>query len=148
MRENRQEGLLTAVWVGGVVLAAGVVVDLRWHATHGSAEGIGDLVSGHGVIWVGVLAVVLVAAVGVRRMPSVWYAGWGLLLVGAIIYAVSEGLHVWSHAAGHARVLTHVLLQVSKVAVVAGAISATVATRQRARDRPATSSANATPPRE
>lgn len=138
MREQR---LLTAAWMGVAVVAAGVVVDLRWHAEHGTAGGINDLMSGHGLTWVGLLAVVAIAAMGARRLPSVWYAGWGLLLVGAIGYAIFEGLHVWSHETGHARALTHVLMQVSKVAVVAGLISATVATRQRSSDRPATSSA-------
>lgn len=141
MWDHRQQGLLTAAWVGVVVVAAGVVVDLRWHAVHGTAAGIDDLVAGHGLIWVGVLAVVAVAAMGARRLPSVWYAGWGLLLVGAIGYAVAEGLHVWSHETGQAQGLTHMLLQLSKVVVVAGVISATVATRQRPGARPATSSA-------
>lgn len=141
MRAHRHQRLLTAAWIGVAVVAAGVVVDLRWHAQHGTAASINDLISGHALIWVGLLTVVAIAAMGARGLPSVWYVGWRLLLVGAIGYAIFEGLHVWSHETGHARALTHVLMQLSKVAVVAGVISATVATRRRTSDRPATSRA-------
>lgn len=140
--ESREQRLLTAAWGAVAVVAVGVVADVRWHAAHGSADGIDDLVAGHGLIWIGVLVTVAIAAIGARRRSSVWYSGWGLLLAGAIGYAASEGLHVWSHGTGHARVLTHVLMQLSKVGVVAGVISATVATKQRSRDRTVTTSAD------
>lgn len=139
MRQNGARRVLVAAWIAVAVLAAGIVVDLRWHAAHGSAEGSADLAAGHWLIWLGVLAVGIAAAVGAQRLPSAWHVGWRLLLAAAILYAVSEALHVWSHEAGRAPVLTHVLLQVSKVAVVAGIVSATVLTRRRTRDRPGTS---------
>jgi hypothetical protein len=94
--------------------------------------------AGHWLVWVGLLGVIVVAAAGARGSSSRWYAGWRLLLVGAIGYAASEALHVWNHAAGQGDTLSHLLLQAGKVALLAGAISATVTTRQRARDGSAT----------
>jgi hypothetical protein len=134
MPDDRARRLLAATWLGVAVVAAGIALDLRRHAEHGGAEEAGDLVAGHWLIWVGLLGLVAAAAAGARGSSSRWYAGWRLLLAGAIGYAASEALHVWNHVSGQGDTLSHLLLQAGKVALLAGAISATVTTRQRARD--------------
>jgi hypothetical protein len=125
--------LLAGAWLTVLLIAAGNLVDLRWHAHNGTAEGAAELAAGHWLVWVGLLLVIIVAAVGARRMPSRWYSGWRLLLVAALAYAAFEILHVVSHARAHDSVGIHVLLQVGKAGVLAGAVSASTVVRRRHR---------------
>jgi TRAP-type C4-dicarboxylate transport system permease large subunit len=125
--------LLAGAWLTVLLVAAGNLVDLRWHAQHRNAEGVAELVAAHWLIWVGLLLVIIVAAVGAGRMPSHWYAGWRLLLVAALAYAAFEMAHLVSHARAHDSMVIHVLLQVGKAGLLAGAVSASTVVRRRHR---------------
>lgn len=67
------------------MLMAGQVDDLRWHAANGGFETAADQVGGHCLIWLGVLDLLVVGAVGARRVPSPWYVGYRLLLASGLI---------------------------------------------------------------
>jgi hypothetical protein len=45
--------LLVGAWAGIVMLMAGQVVDLRWHAANGGFETASDQVGAHWLIWLG-----------------------------------------------------------------------------------------------
>jgi hypothetical protein len=106
-------------------------MDLRWHATHPGFERAADQLQAHWLIWLGVLATLVVATVGASRVPSSWYSGYRLLLLAGVVYALSSGWHFWEHAQLRDSVAPHVLVAIGKAAIPAGAISATVVSRQR-----------------
>jgi hypothetical protein len=128
---NPTSRLLAGVWAGVALQAAGQVVDLRWHATHPGFERAADQLQAHWLIWLGVLLTLVVAVVGAGRVPSRWYGGYRLLLLAGLAYALSSAWHFWEHLQLRDPAAPHVLVGIGKAAILAGAISATVVTRQR-----------------
>ncbi len=127
---RRRTTLLTSLWSVITLTAAGVIWDVRWHAVHGSAADVVDLVEGHGILWIGVAATIGVAWLGTRIVVSRWYAGYRLLLIVSLVYALTEAGHVGAHLAALDTEVLHALLVAGKVAIVAAAVSATVLTRR------------------
>jgi hypothetical protein len=123
--------LLAGIWTGIVLQVAGQVIDLRWHATHSGFERAADQLQAHWLIWLGVLATLVVAAVGARQVPSSWSSGYRLLLLASVAYALSSAWHFWEHAQLRDPVAPHVLVAIGKAAILAGAISATIVSRRR-----------------
>lgn len=126
----RRRAPLASLWAAIMLSAAGVIWDVRWHAVHGSAVEVVDLVEGHGILWVGVAATIGVAWFGTRVVVSRWYAGYRLLLIVSLLYALTEAGHVAAHLAAFDAGVLHALLLAGKVAIVAAAVSATVLTRR------------------
>lgn len=127
---RRRTTLLTSLWSAIVLAAVGVIWDVRWHAVHGSAAEAVELVEGHGILWVGVAATIGVAWFGRRVVVSRWCAGYRLLLIVSLVYALTEAGHVAAHLAALDAGVLHGLLVAGKVAIVAAAVSATVLTRR------------------
>lgn len=123
--------LLAGVWTGIAVQVVGQVIDLRWHATHPGFERAADQVQAHWLIWLGVAITLVVAGVGASRVPSSWATGYRLLLLAGVVYALSAGWHFWEHYQLRDPAAPHVLEAIGKAAILAGAISATVVSRQR-----------------
>lgn len=105
-----------AVIGAGVLTAAGVARDLRWHAVHGSAAGAGDVAAGHWLLWLGLVALLLAALLAGR--VSHWRLAPGLLLTAAALGAAIEAAHLWAHEAGLDVPLLHTLMFVDKPALV------------------------------
>lgn len=126
MAASRSTGrLLVGAGAGIVMLMAGQLVDLRWHAVHGRRfERAADQLGAHWLIWLGVLVLLIVGVVGARRVPSRWFVGFRLLLVAAVCHVLIDGWHFWEHYNIRDPVVAHVLLAILKVAMVAGVITA------------------------
>jgi hypothetical protein len=116
--------LLVGAWTGIVMLLAGQVVDLRWHAANGRRfERAADQVGAHWLIWLGVAVLLVVAVVGARRIPSRWYVGFRLLLLAVVCHALIDGWHFWEHYHLRDPVVAHLLLAILKAAMLAGVVT-------------------------
>jgi hypothetical protein len=126
MASRRPTGrLLVSAWTGILMLMAGQVVDLRWHAANGRGfERASDQVGAHWLIWLGVLVLLIVAVVGARRVPSRWYLGFRLLLLAVACHVLVDGWHFWEHYNLRDPVVPHVLLAILKGVMLAAVVSA------------------------
>jgi len=121
--------LLVGAWTGILLLVAGQVVDLRWHAANGRRfETASDQAGAHWVIWLGVLVLLIVAVAGARQVPSRWFAGFRLLLLAVVCHVLIDGWHFWEHYNLRDPVVPHVLLAILKAVMLAAVISATPTT--------------------
>lgn len=113
--------LRATVLVGAVVMTAGRVVDLQWHATHAEFETGTDQIQAHWLAWVGAFALLVTASigVGVRRYRS---PGFLLLFVSAWLYAGVAAWHFWLHQQLRDPDLPHALLAVSQLGLYVGTL--------------------------
>src|SRR4030095_13207917 len=120
MAASRPTGrLLVGAGAGIVMLMAGQLVDLRWHARHGRGLGrAADQLWAHAA-----LLLVSGGVLGARRVPARWFVGFRLLLVAAVCHVLIDGWHFWEHYNLRDPVVAHVLLAILKVAMVAGVIT-------------------------
>ena len=125
VRENPLLALLAAV---GVVVV-GLLVDLQWHLSHDEFEGTSEQFRAHTVVWIGVLLVLMVTALGVRE--GIRGTGYRLALFGAVFYVPVAVWHFIEHANGSDPEVAHALLALADVAILTGGAVA-FATRQRA----------------
>ncbi len=127
-----QAALLRRVlWVGVALQLAGTAIDLRWHATHEEFETAGDQVQAHFVLWLGVLVILAVSALAVRRTgPERGNVGYVLAAVSGTAYAIASVWHFIEHANGSDPAAAHVVLYIFWALVLAGAVTATVLSRR------------------
>lgn len=93
---ERIRRLRLTVVAGVVVLTAGRLLDLRWHATHDEFETGSDQLRAHWLAWFGALILLVAAIVAVRR-PFYRSPGFVVLLASALTYAAVAGWHFWLH---------------------------------------------------
>jgi hypothetical protein len=117
-----------ALWVAVAVMLVGRGIDLRWHATHDEFEGTSQQFEAHWLAWIGVLLVLAVAVVLTRRGLS----GFGIQLTlgSAAAYVPVAIWHFTEHANGADPELAHVLLGLTNLGMVIGAVVATVEARR------------------
>jgi hypothetical protein len=130
---------LRALWVGGILFAAGIVRDQLWHATHDEFEGTSQQVEAHWLLWLGFLVVLAVAVLAVVRLSSgERHPGFAVVLAASIVYLPVTVWHFGAHANDVDPELAHVLLAIGD-ATILGGVAWTVATSlaRRARTRSA-----------
>ena len=123
-----RERPLAALWLAMAVMILGRLLDLQWHATHDEFEGTSQQFEAHWLLWIGVLMVLAVAAIGVR--DGVGGMGYRVVLLSTILYVPLSIWHFIEHANGADPELAHVLLGIANLCMVAGAIVAVIETRR------------------
>ena len=126
-------------WLWGAigVQIAGRMLDARWHATHDEFEGASEQLTAHWLLWLGVLATIVVAAVALRdRGRTAGRSGYLLTLGAGVLYAIVGVWHFVEHANGSDADLAHVFLVIGQVGMLIGAILATFGVRGGARPAP------------
>jgi hypothetical protein len=125
-----REKPLTALWIAVGVVILGRLVDLQWHLSHDEFEGTSQQFRAHTVVWIGVLSVLAVTVIAIRA--GVRNPGFTLALAGTALYVPVAVWHFIEHANGNDPEVAHVLLAIADVAIIAGAIVASLAQRRRA----------------
>ncbi|HEY3240175.1 MAG TPA: hypothetical protein VGL92_11460 [Acidimicrobiia bacterium] len=113
---------LGALWAGVGVILAGEILDVTWHASHGSFRSGADVVKGHWLGWLGVLLVIAIAARGVRSSHLKSRRGYRSMLFVMAAYVYGSIWNFWGHAGGHDTFLAHVVLTISKIGIVVAAV--------------------------
>lgn len=125
---------LGALWIAVGVVIIGRLVDLQWHLTHDEFEGASEQVRAHLVLWIGVLLILLVTALAVKRGARGF--GYRIALAGAVVYVPVATWHFVEHANGSDPESAHVLIGIAYAAMLIGVITATVAAWRRRPDAP------------
>jgi hypothetical protein len=122
---------LRALWIAVGVQLAGRLLDLRWHLANDEFEGTSQQLEAHWLLWIGVLATIAVAgvAVGAPERPA-GRVGYLLTLLSGLVYAPVAIWHFIEHANHADPELAHVLLGLTQIGMVAGAIIATMIARR------------------
>ena len=118
-----------ALGAGLVVFLAGIARDLQWHATHDTQkafETASKQVEVHWILWVGVLVLLVVSAVALRRSEEPG-RGYRITLVSCVAYAAISVWHFIEHANGNDPQVAHVFLYASSLAIITGASLALIA---------------------
>jgi hypothetical protein len=123
-----RERPLAALWVAIAVMVAGRLLDLQWHLSHDEFEGTSEQLQAHWLAWIGVLLVLVVAAAVVRQGKG--GVGFRIALLSAAAYVPIAIWHFVEHANGTDPELAHVLLGITNVGMVVGAIMATFGPRR------------------
>jgi hypothetical protein len=113
----------------------GRALDLRWHLTHDEFEGVSQQFEAHWLLWLGVLATLVVAWAAARRPEPepLERRVYIFVLASGLAYAVVAVWHFIEHANHNDPELAHVLLGVTQLAMITGAVLATYAVRARGR---------------
>lgn len=120
------------LWVGIGVFVLGLVWDASWHGRNPQALETGwRLVEAHGPMYAGML-IALVGGLWAfggadRPSPASWY---GFATVGALAQLVGSGWDAWAHAGGGEAAVAHIVSRLGLLALLAGAIGATVQARR------------------
>lgn len=118
--------LLLALWIGVGIQLLGQIVDVRWHAQHGSHfRSASEQVAAHWVVWVSIGVMIASAATAVGSGHAKASRGFAWALVASALYAVASGWNFWEHAHGTLGVAPHVLIAVSRIGVLVAAVLAT-----------------------
>ncbi|MFL5821386.1 MAG: hypothetical protein ACJ76S_11965 [Solirubrobacteraceae bacterium] len=123
--------LLQALWVTVLLQLAGRLVDLRWHLTHHEFEATRQQLEAHWLVWLAVLATIGVAVLAIAGSSRADLGGYRVVLVAGLVYAAVAVWHFIEHAHHHDPEVAHVLLALSQVAMLGGAVVATVRSRRR-----------------
>jgi uncharacterized membrane protein AbrB (regulator of aidB expression) len=110
--------LRIVVIVGAVVMTAGRVVDLQWHATHPEFETGADQIQAHWLAWLGALFLLVTGSIGVGaryRSP-----GFLIMFASAWLYAGVAVWHFWLHQHLRDPDLPHLLLALSQLGLYTG----------------------------
>ena len=115
--------LLLGLWVGVAIQLVGQIVDVSWHAAHGSHfRRASEQVQAHWVIWLGIAVMLVVSAVALRGGEAQASRGFVLALVASGLLAVAQAWNFWEHAHGRPAVPAHVIMMVTRVGVVVAAV--------------------------
>ena len=115
---NRLVILRWAALAGTVLMTAGRVLDLRWHATHDEFETGADQLQAHWLAWLGALILAVIGAVGMRRLSR--SPGYVIVFVSALVYAPVGVWHFWLHNELRDPALPHVLIALSQLGLYVG----------------------------
>ena len=128
-------GRLQLLWAAIGIQVLGRLLDLRWHLANDEFEGVSQQFEAHWLLWAGVVMTLVVAVVAARR-PDLGPSerkGYLFVLASSLAYAAVSIWHFVEHANGQDPELAHLLLGVTQIAVVVGAIVMTVRARRQAR---------------
>lgn len=128
---RRRDGVVIGLWAGLVASVAGVLFDLRWHATHDEFEGAAEQLEAHWLMWLGAALLLVAATAGLRERGRAANVGTAAVLGGAAAYAALSVWHFAEHNAGRDPEVVHVLLTVAQVAML-GAVPVAVLLARRA----------------
>jgi hypothetical protein len=122
---------LRALWIAVGVQLAGRLLDLRWHLANDEFEGTSQQLEAHWLLWLGVLATIAVAAVAIaaKQQPAGQF-GYQVTLLSGLLYVPVSIWHFIEHANNADPELAHVLLGLTQIGMVVGAIVATVIARR------------------
>jgi hypothetical protein len=122
---------LEALWVAVLVQVLGRIGDGIWHLNHADFEGAANQLEAHFVLWVGMLMTLAAAGWALRTNgASERKAGYLVTFVAALLYVPTAIWHFIGHANGEELDVAHVLLAVTQVATIVGAIMATAGARR------------------
>ena len=115
-----------AVMAAGLVLqVVGELWDPRWHATHpAQLERGADLLAAHGIVYAGMLVLLVGAALGVLATDA--RPSWPVLavLAGSLAEASGALLDGWRHTQGSESSLGHLLLYAGLLVAIIGLVAA------------------------
>jgi hypothetical protein len=122
---------LEALWVAILVQVLGRIGDGIWHLNHDDFEGPANQLEAHFVLWVGMLMTLAAAGWALRtdRAPE-RRTGYLVTFVAALLYVPAAIWHFIGHANGEELDIAHVVLAVTQVATIVGAIMTTLRTRR------------------
>lgn len=122
---------LEALWVAILVQVLGRIGDGIWHLNHDEFEGAANQVEAHFVLWAGMLMTVAAAGWALRadRAPE-RRLGYLVAFVAALLYIPVAVWHFVGHSNGEELDVAHVLLAVTQLATIVGALMATVRSRR------------------
>jgi hypothetical protein len=121
-----------ALWVAVAIQVLGRLLDLRWHLANDEFEGTSQQFEAHWLLWIGVLATLAVAAFAIAQRPRIaGYRGYLTTLIAAGAYVPVSVWHFIEHANGNDPGLAHLLLALTQIAMIAGAVWATLLVRGR-----------------
>jgi hypothetical protein len=129
------KGRLRFLWAAVAVQLLGRALDLRWHLENDEFEGVSQQFEAHWLLWLGVLATLVVAYAGARRLdlPSLERRGYAFVLGSGLAYTAVAVWHFIEHANHQDPEVAHVLLGVTQVAMLIGAVIASLGARSRQR---------------
>ena len=122
--------LLQALWATVLLQLAGRLVDLRWHLTHPEFEAASQQVEAHWLVWLAVLASIGVAVFAIAGPSAAAMAGYRVVLIAGLVYTAVAVWHFIEHAHHHDPQVAHVLLALSQLAMLVGAVVATLRSRR------------------
>lgn len=133
-------GRVQLLWSAVAVQVLGRLLDLRWHLSHDEFEGVSQQFEAHWLLWAGVLMTLVVVLVAARRPDLALQERRGYLLVlfSGLAYTGVAVWHFLEHANEQDPELAHVLLGLTQIAMILGAVVATLGARGRGRPRTAT----------
>jgi hypothetical protein len=122
---------LEALWVAILVQVLGRISDGIWHLNHADFEGAADQLEAHFVVWTGMLMTLAAAGWALRsdHAPE-RRVGYVVTFVAALLYVPAAVWHFIGHANGEELDVAHVLLAVTQVATIVGALIATMRSRR------------------
>jgi hypothetical protein len=116
--------LRIALAAGLVVFLAGTVRDFQWHATHDTQKEFETAlrqIEVHWLLWLGAIAIIVVAGLALRRAePSSERNGYLLALGAGCAYASVSVWHFIEHANGADPQVAHIFLYASAGLTIAG----------------------------
>jgi hypothetical protein len=116
---------LWAFWAGVAMILVGDFIDLAWHARHGEFKQASDVLHGHWLSWLGLVIVIAVCVAAVRGDHDKSRPGFRWALVASLFYAYGSLWNFWGHVHGTQTFFAHVVLGVSKVAILAAGAATT-----------------------
>jgi hypothetical protein len=124
-------GRLQLLWGAVAVQLLGRLLDLRWHLSNDEFEGVSQQFEAHWLLWLGVVATLAVTLLAARRpdLAPAEQNGYLFILVSGLAYAGVAVWHFVEHANGQDPELAHILLGVTQIAMVVGAVLATYGAR-------------------
>jgi hypothetical protein len=115
--------LLLGLWIGVAIQLVGQIVDVGWHAAHGSHfRRASEQVQAHWVIWLGIAVMLVVSAAAVRGGHARASRGFLLALLASGLLAVAQAWNFWEHARGRSSAPAHVIMMVTRVGVVVASV--------------------------
>jgi hypothetical protein len=110
----------------------GRLLDLRWHLTNEEFEGVSEQFEAHWLLWLGVLGTLLIALLAARQpeTPQPERRGYLFLLGSGLGYSGVAVWHFIEHANGNDPELAHILLGITQIGMVLGAVLATIGARR------------------
>jgi hypothetical protein len=111
--------LLLGLWISFGIQLLGQIVDVKWHAAHGSHfRSASEQVQAHWVTWLGIAVMLAVSTAAVRSGEAKTHRGFLVALVASGFLALAQAWNFWEHAHGRAAVPAHVVMVVSRLGIL------------------------------
>jgi hypothetical protein len=122
----RPKRLLLGLWIALGIQLLGQIVDVKWHAAHGSHfRSASEQVQAHWVTWLGIAVMLVVSTAAVRSGHAKANRGFTVALVAAAFLALAQAWNFWEHAHGRPAVPAHVIMVGSRLGIMVAAGLAT-----------------------